>query len=692
MMLTLDMRERIAAQEPAFLRRLRLRARRRVLWMRALWASGSAPPAQGLAISDSDVDRILDSPERLRRAEHDFYRGNEEAQRLGCEIEDWDERTARDKLWIRLSGEFGLTPYEVDLLSLALAVETDPWWRRVCGYLHDDATASHATLWLAGGLFQWETEVRLGSECGLARWYLARPQETADSAWSAAAPWHADPHLLAWVLEGRPDDASLGSAAQIFSEPPHHTCLYPDTLAAMKELVEKIRLEDAEAVELALTAPDGAGKQTLAAQLCAALCCQMLAVDADSLLGGDTSPALAAERAVRVVRWARLSNAAVYWRGANRVDPRIWRSVHGRVPCTIWGMSAEAAWPAQSGIVRCAFTLPQLSQAERRRLWSQLAIGPAPRAVAEAPLLPAEIAAAALSAPAGPEAVNETCNALLYRSPGDLFSALPLPFIWEDIVLPPGLRAHLDELESQVRLRFAVLEDWGFERLTPLGRGISALFAGPSGTGKTMAAQVLARSLGLALRRVDLSAVINKYIGETEKRLKLVFDACERDNVILFFDEADALFGQRTQVKDAHDRFANIEINYLLQRMEQFDGLAILATNRKEDLDRAFLRRLRFIVDFLPPGPAERRVLWRKSLSGRTPEGQELLEDAIDWDGLANKLDLTGAAIKSAVLGAAFLARAQNSRIGMNHILAAVRREMSKQGRVLRPGDLEVFE
>ena len=190
----------------------------------------------------------------------------------------------------------------------------------------------------------------------------------------------------------------------------------------------------------------------------------------------------------------------------------------------------------------------------------------------------------------------------------------------------------------QARLRFAVLEDWGFERLLPMGRGLTALFAGPSGTGKTMAAQVLARALGMDLYRVDLAGVINKYIGETEKHLRRVFEACERANVLLFFDEADALFGQRMQVKDAHDRFANIEIDYLLQRMEQFDGVAVLATNRKEDLDKAFLRRLRFLIDFLPPGPAERLELWRKSLPLQSPSGEEIL-GAIDWELLAEQTD-----------------------------------------------------
>jgi SpoVK/Ycf46/Vps4 family AAA+-type ATPase len=192
----------------------------------------------------------------------------------------------------------------------------------------------------------------------------------------------------------------------------------------------------------------------------------------------------------------------------------------------------------------------------------------------------------------------------------------------------------------------------------------------------------------MQLYRVDLAGVMNKYIGETEKRLKMVFDACERANVLLFFDEADALFGQRTEVKDAHDRFANIEIDYLLQRMEQFDGIAILATNRKDDLDKAFLRRLRFIIDFLQPGSEERLAIWHHALHERAPDGEVLL-DRIDWQFLADKLNMTGADIKAAALGAAFLARAEGTRIQMRHILAAARREMTKHGVMLRPGDLD---
>ena len=167
-----------------------------------------------------------------------------------------------------------------------------------------------------------------------------------------------------------------------------------------------------------------------------------------------------------------------------------------------------------------------------------------------------------------------------------------------------------------------------------------------------------------------------------------MFDACERANVLLFFDEADALFGQRTQVKDAHDRFANIEIDYLLQRMEQFDGIAILATNRKSDLDRAFLRRIRFVVDFVQPGVEERSQLWRLALLESTPQGEPLLE-GIDWEFLASKLTMTGADIKAAALGAAFLARSQGTRITMQQVLYAARREMAKHGVVIRTGEWE---
>jgi SpoVK/Ycf46/Vps4 family AAA+-type ATPase len=360
--------------------------------------------------------------------------------------------------------------------------------------------------------------------------------------------------------------------------------------------------------------------------------------------------------------------------------------MEGMCGLAFFGVEASGKLPASRFSARASFPVRPIGPAQRERLWSQFASGPCPEAIRSWSLRPAELRAAAQVAAAGEAAVLAACRAMLHSDPGELFTALPCPYAWNDIVLASGVRRQLEELAAQARLGAEVLEGWGFERLCRTGRGLNVLFSGPSGTGKTMAAQVVARELGRELYRVDLAGVVNKYIGETEKRLKLVFDACERSAVVLFFDEADALFGQRTQVKDAHDRYANIQIDYLLQRMEQFDGVAILATNRKNDLDSAFLRRLRFIVDFVAPGPHERLALWRIALAERSPSGEELL-DGIAFEWLAANLAVTGADIKSIALAAAFLARSQGTRIRMEHLMHAARRETNKHGAAWRGGD-----
>jgi SpoVK/Ycf46/Vps4 family AAA+-type ATPase len=318
----------------------------------------------------------------------------------------------------------------------------------------------------------------------------------------------------------------------------------------------------------------------------------------------------------------------------------------------------------------------------RLAVWQALSAESPPPILASQRLTPGEIALVAAAAPQGQAAIR---LALRRTAPpdGEILSRLECPYTWDDLVVAPDIAGQLQEFAAQVKLRWEVYENWGFGKLAHLGEGIAALFAGPSGTGKTMAAQVMARALDLDLYRVDLAGVINKYVGETEKRLRDVFAFGERAGAVLFFDEADALFGSRMQVKDSHDRFANIEIDYLLQRIERFDGITILATNRKSDIDTAFLRRLRFVVDFVPPGPVQRLAIWRKALPETTPDGAQLLED-IDWGLLAERMTLTGADIKSAALGAAFLARGEAQKISMRHVLAAVQREMAKRGQVLR--------
>jgi hypothetical protein len=251
---------------------------------------------------------------------------------------------------------------------------------------------------------------------------------------------------------------------------------------------------------------------------------------------------------------------------------------------------------------------------------------------------------------------------------------------WDDIVLPAAEMKLLAQIGDQVGKRSMVYEEWGFRDKTSRGLGISALFSGPSGSGKTMAAEVLANHLRLSLHRIDLSAVVSKYIGETEKNLRRLFDAAEYGGVVLFFDEADALFGKRSEVKDSHDRYANIEINYLLQRMEAYSGLAILATNMKSALDPAFLRRLRFIVTFPFPGVAERKAIWQKVFPPKMPAAE------LDFARLA-RLSLTGGDIRNVALNAAFLAAQAGTRVGMPLVLEAARTEFRKLERPINEAD-----
>jgi AAA+ superfamily predicted ATPase len=264
---------------------------------------------------------------------------------------------------------------------------------------------------------------------------------------------------------------------------------------------------------------------------------------------------------------------------------------------------------------------------------------------------------------------------------------------WDDLVLPVEEVNRLREIAAQVKHRNQVYCDWGFERKMNRGFGISALFAGDSGTGKTMAAEVIANELHLNLYRIDLSAVVNKYIGETEKNLRRLFDAAEGGGAILFFDEADALFGKRSEVKDSHDRYANIEINYLLQCIESYRGLAILATNMKSALDTAFMRRLRFVVNFPYPTMDDRRRLWEKVFL--QPDAKKNLAvpplDKLDYERLA-KLNLTGGHIHSAALNAAFRAAAEGSNVTMRLVLDAARTELLKLDRAVNDADFRWTE
>jgi hypothetical protein len=329
----------------------------------------------------------------------------------------------------------------------------------------------------------------------------------------------------------------------------------------------------------------------------------------------------------------------------------------------LWHAALGGAEPRLDGAV--AALLCQFDLAE-----------PALRAAATAALGTLAPDADPAAAPGFAEALWEACREQARPRLEDLAQRIAPAAAWEDLVLPERERQTLGEIALHTRNRPTVHDAWGFAARGQRGLGVSALFWGASGTGKTLAAEVLARELRLDLYRIDLALVVSKYIGETEKNLRRIFDAAEEGGAILLFDEADALFGRRSEVKDSHDRHANIEISYLLQRVEAYRGLAILTTNLKDALDAAFLRRLRFIVQFPFPDAAQRADLWRQAFPAPAPTL------GLDAEKLA-RLNVAGGNIRNIALAAAFLAAGEGAPVQMKHLLQAARGEVAKLGRPL---------
>ena len=277
---------------------------------------------------------------------------------------------------------------------------------------------------------------------------------------------------------------------------------------------------------------------------------------------------------------------------------------------------------------------------------------------------------------------DNLCNAARAQSGHDLATLarkIQPKFTWNDIVLSPNQVKQLRDICKEAEYRDLVHQKWGFAAKLSLGKGLNVLFSGASGTGKTMAAEVIAHHLQLDLYKIDLSQIVSKYIGETEKNLNRIFTAATNSNAILLFDEADALFGKRSEVQDARDRYANIEVGYLLQKMEEYQGIAILTTNLRSNMDEAFERRLRFIIEFPLPDAKNRLLIWQGIFPKNAP-----CHPSLDLELLAENFEITGANIRNIALTAAFLAADEGQLIEMVHLIRAMRREYQKMGRILR--------
>lgn len=269
--------------------------------------------------------------------------------------------------------------------------------------------------------------------------------------------------------------------------------------------------------------------------------------------------------------------------------------------------------------------------------------------------------------------MHQCCYHQVVHKLGDLATPVRPAFHWDDVVMPQDQKRLLQHACGHIKFRHQVYSDWGFDKKVTYGRGLSILFAGAPGTGKTMCAQVIANELNMEMYKINISQIVSKYIGETEKNLQAVFAEAKKSNCILFFDECDAIFGKRSEVKDAHDRNANVEVAYLLQQIEEHDGVCIMATNLIGNIDAAFMRRITYVVHFPFPDPAMREEIYRRTIPKKAP-----VADDVDWAFLAEKFELSGGHIKNIVLSAAFLAALEEEPIGMSQLLRAAVGELKK--------------
>jgi hypothetical protein len=632
-------------------------------------------PFRGLYISESDVVRYLGDPGRTAP----------EFDRVAF-----------------LGNQFGLPPFELNVLLVALAPEIDPHYEAVFGYLQDDVTRRRPSVDLMLNLLHdgqdgLSKRALFAASAPLIRNRLIR---LSGDEWTPLARREifVDTRIAAFLFGDNSFGARLARFAELIRSARNAKQIDPG-LAGLAGGMRGV-----SPAVLYFEGADRDSRRNAAIALSGEMNRPLLAADTDRALRYWPYPSAEFEEWLcDLEREAVLQDAVVYQEGFDSLEEPAREMVLRALPArgmTI--LSGQREWrPAAArinGVVSIRFEKPGWH--ERRQLW-QSALreeglypdGPALDRLAEcfrfnesqvedAALTAARIA----SCQRQPLSVGHVFGAARSRSSGALGSLarkVVASHVWRDIVLPPEAIEQLYEICRRVTLRHRVLGEWGFASKLSGGKGVNALFHGHSGTGKTLAAEVIANELGLDLYKIELAGVVSKYIGETEKNLDRIFAAAEDANVILLFDEADALFGKRSEVRDSHDRYANLEVSYLLQKMEQYEGIAILATNLRQNLDNAFLRRLAFTVVFPFPDESDRRRIWE----GIWPKQIPLAPD-VDASWLAARYLLSGGNIRNVAVAAAFRAAAGPGMVTLEHVIEAVRGEFLKMGKVLTPAEL----
>jgi len=597
----------------------------------------------------------------------------------------------------RLTTAFDLPPLDVAILLIALAPDLDRSYERVYAYLQDDVSLRYPTLNLVANLLSaygeprfvvWE---RLSPDAPLRKNHLilltndsSRPNSTR-----LAQPLKVDQRIVGYLLGSSAVDERLAGSVKLVTEAMES----PLPEAQFKTTYQAL----SNSPIVYLHGRNDTGQLETTAALCAAHNLPLITLDLDRVYKADAPGDVLAQLAIREGHLAHAALLLRHWDSClddQRQPPTaLWDLiVNYPLPVFIWGQREwePADLERQRRMLRLEFTIP--SYEYRRDVWTRKA------RMIDAELNDAEIetlankfrfthsqitrsvqTAADLAATRGEHATRADFYSAAQTHAsiqlGHLASRITARMGWDELILPPDLLTQLHEICDRMFYQHIVNDEWGFG--TRASRGLSALFSGDSGTGKTLAAEVIARELGLPLYKIDLSAVVSKYIGETEKNLSSIFSEAQTGSAILFFDEADALFGKRSEVKDAHDRYANIEVAYLLQRIESYDGMVILASNYRHNLDDAFTRRLDFILEFPMPDADYRRRIFEVHFPRSAP-----LSPEVNLAEIAAKYRLSGGNIRNVTLTAAYLAAADGRVITPTHIRNAVRRENQKMGRL----------
>jgi hypothetical protein len=631
------------------------------------------------------VERLIAAGRDAEDAMAGFYVAPEHALEYARAVEA--DGAAPDERLREAARLLGLDALETAVLGLCAAPELDPRVLKVFGFLHDDVTRklpsprAVADLLADGEIAAADVVACFAADRPLRREGAVELLDPDDQRPFLDRSIRVAEPLVSFLL-GTPVHARRADGRLRRVDVPAHDLGRPDTVARLRAVVgEPSRLP------VLVAGPDAS------ALLATGLERGLLLADVRDL--GDT--ALAAQARLLCA----LEGRELAFDGLEELNPdgrtRVRALLEAAADRVLLCSASPVAAALLGDVAALEVQVPPASLAERRATWTALTDGAeSDEVAAKFRLSTTQIAQAAEIARVEgrarghdePHAEDLAFGARQASSSrlGELAVRLAPTYTWDDLVLAEHQRKLLHSISAYLRHRDRVLSEWGYERTVARSQGLKVLFAGESGTGKTMAAQVLANDLGLELFRVDLATVVSKWIGETEKNLDRIFDAAEGSNAILFFDEADALFGKRSEVSDSHDRYANVEVSYLLQKMEGYAGAVILATNLKQNLDTAFQRRLDFAIDFPFPEPEDRKKIWRLVLPPEAP-----LAGDVDLDFLATRFKLSGGAIRNCSLAAAFEAADAGEPIGMPQLVRAVAVEYGKQGRLTLEADFERF-